>query len=906
MASTPLYKSLKTNGSSFYAFPGAAEDISAAYQNANYKMYFSKFALLNFPKQNLTPGTQSNPVVFDFDNSFLKSVNATPTPKFKDAIVESLRNYVANQETVIRETRLNDNQYYYNTNALATPTEKVFFKWCRKLNAIDFEAAIPKDEYFDDLIEFQPLNGTDKSYFPEYLWKERETINWDTVNFYVSSEVGFTDRLEVEFDGETNFRQGDTVRIYNVSNSTIDSATMGGVGTAEGQQYLVLKVMPPSSTEGERVIFDVNASGHLSTTKELELDGQAELVYNRLIQYVGEITGISNVQEANRSYTEVYAQVPDHLGQTPDVLFRTTYDENYKPNLIFPVLASQIQPEIMGAENFTSPIVSSPQNYPGSYLGQFDTIDFTYETSSGDELRRSGSYYGITGDRDSFTVGLDGLDGLGIDFDTNHYVKMNIPGREVSNFEQFNGIQIDNLPPMDFEFNAILWYYTVEDSLGNSKTNLYGVSFLDNPDNNTNAGEAGARFPSYKKLVTADGQDGTSYSFNLNLNFNILSENPSLLFNPQAVNSIYSMEMFNEAMQRLTSLNDSFLNVVSEQSRQGQDIQDIKGLIYTQNDVSAINAKISNLENLLKLYSTAQISTTDSVRVTTIPGNPPRIALTTLDTGYGNISEYRTADMYSISGQTGQTQVAAAVAAQVIVPETKDFLISIVNNDTTPIDLANGQRLTLVLNGDISFKQTAEIIIRANGTATENKRLDIYLNNTVAQGNQILLAGNIDLPILYNSITKAANSASLFENFNFPIDLDKDITLKSGPLLDMSLSANPYLVNNSVKAGDTLALKDFLYGTSSIYDFSGQYEVANTLGGTSSAITLDLSNNPSIVDYAVTNASVLPIRVHSATHSMLSNLPSLALNKGKKIIVTRVSESAQTLAESFRVEIKDL
>jgi hypothetical protein len=36
MASTPLYKRLKTNGTSFYAFPGAAEDISAAYQNANY------------------------------------------------------------------------------------------------------------------------------------------------------------------------------------------------------------------------------------------------------------------------------------------------------------------------------------------------------------------------------------------------------------------------------------------------------------------------------------------------------------------------------------------------------------------------------------------------------------------------------------------------------------------------------------------------------------------------------------------------------------------------------------------------------------------------------------------------------------------------------------------------------
>jgi hypothetical protein len=112
MATNPLYKKLKANGTSFYAFPGAAEDISAAYQNSNYKMYFSKFVLLNFPKQNLTSGTMSNKIYFDFDNSFEKSVNATPATNFSDQIIESLRNYVSNQETVIRESRLNNTKYY--------------------------------------------------------------------------------------------------------------------------------------------------------------------------------------------------------------------------------------------------------------------------------------------------------------------------------------------------------------------------------------------------------------------------------------------------------------------------------------------------------------------------------------------------------------------------------------------------------------------------------------------------------------------------------------------------------------------------------------------------------------------------------------------------------------------------
>ena len=203
--SCPLYKSLKTNGTTFYAFPSAAEDISAAYQNSNYKMYFSKYTLLNLPKQNLEPGTgtASKPVYFDFDNSanlgygFRKSVAATPAASFSEQIIESLRNYVANQEVTIKESKLNNTEYYYDNNALETTTEKIFFKWCKKLNIIDFEPAIPDDEYFSNLADFQSGNVNDDQYFPEYLWKEREVVEWNT-SLFESSTAGF---LIVTFNG---------------------------------------------------------------------------------------------------------------------------------------------------------------------------------------------------------------------------------------------------------------------------------------------------------------------------------------------------------------------------------------------------------------------------------------------------------------------------------------------------------------------------------------------------------------------------------------------------------------------------------------------------------------------------------------------------------------------------------
>jgi hypothetical protein len=344
-------------------------------------MYFSKFVLLNFPKQNLTAGTMSNPIILDFDNSFQKSVNATPPTNFNDQLIESLRNYVGNQEVVIRESRLNNTKYYYDTNALETPTEKVFFKWAKKLNLIDFEPAIPDDEYFSNLNEFQRNNINDDQYFPEYLWKEREVISWDAISFYESGVSGFGGKLEIEFAGTTNFRVGDKIKIYDVSNSTI-YGTVGLIGTdtTDGINANILYITPDNATAGQKVVVDIPTT----MSQEFETTGQAELVYHRLVQYVGEVTGVSNVQEANRNYTEVYAHIPDHTGQTPDILFRTMLDVNYKPNLTFPILPSQYQSEVMGAELFNSPLVSSPQNYPGSYFAQFYTPDFTYETATGE------------------------------------------------------------------------------------------------------------------------------------------------------------------------------------------------------------------------------------------------------------------------------------------------------------------------------------------------------------------------------------------------------------------------------------------------------------------------------------------------------------------------------------------
>jgi hypothetical protein len=869
---TPLYKRMKANGTSFYAFPGAAEDISAAYNNENYKMYFSKYILLNLPKQNLVAGTANNPIKFDFENSFYK-LNAIGQQAltYQDQLIESLRNYVANQEVTIRESKLNNTENYYDNTALETTTEKIFWKWCKKLNLIDFDPAVDGDEYFGNLIEFERRNLNDDTYFPEVLWKEREIKDYKVSVFRTSGVTGYTNKLEIEFSTITNYRAGDKIVFNNIVSNTPQTEFSGGLLELNGVQCDILQIINDTA---HKAIIDITYTGSSVT----ETTATSTLIYHKLVQYIGEVNGINNVQAGNRSYTEVYAHIPDHTGQTPDILFRTMTDINYKPGMFYPILPSQYQPEIVGAELFSSPIVNTPQNYPGNYMAQYDTqYEYTYQTKDGDTLRRSGEYFGINGDINVPIVNGSTIDGISIDFNTSHYVKMNIINRELFSFEQFNALEVNNEPPKDFEFNAILWYYTVEDNNGNIATNLYGISLLDNPDNNPIESEVGLRLPTYKKLAANDNQDGTSYAFSLNLNYNIINENPQDAYNPDAINSIFSFNLFNEAMRRLASVSDSFNTIIAENNELKIKLNDVKQLIYTQTDFASINRKIANLEELLKLYQYNQIETSDTIEVvsTTDLNSYPVLKLNNIDAQYVDVNNVLSTDLYNQSG---------IIPMSITVPTNKSFLIRVVNNDETIFNLPNNDKLTIYLDRDLDFKQSLDFIVDANDSATQNKQLELYINYQLNEELPVLTKAleTIQLPVYYNSHLQTPNSAKLWSKFQFEISLNSTIDLSLNGILTLPINTTGDILSNSVKKGDTLLLKDFIVGTGSTIDFSGQYTVDSV---TSTVINLDVNNNSVVMSYATTNiTSGVSINVQPS----LSNMPYLDLNKGSRYRITRV------------------
>ena len=868
---TPLYKSLKINGTSIYAFPGAEEDINQ--QSDNYKMYFSKFALINLPK--VQTALDDEPKYWDFDTAFY-SASEQAADNFGGRIVNSLRNYVANHETVIKNSKKNETEYFYDNSVLQTNTEKIFFKWLKKLNLIQFEAAVDQDEYFGNLAEFESIDPNDNEYFPEYLWKERGVSQNKISKFYESSIS--TNKLEVEYEGTINYKVGDWVDFTDVSNVNFPNIS---------KYAQVLSVTEPTGGNGYKVVFDVEYTQSLQT----EENGYSSLVYNKCVRYIGEVQGNNNVVSGNLSFDQIMAFIPDNAGETPDILFRTSFDSNYTTDLQFPILPSQFQPEILGAENFSNPLVQNPSNYPGDQYAQYDNDnnlnEYTYLTKSGDILRRSGEYFGVSGDINNNTLNGANIDGVQLDFDTSHYVKMNITGQETSNFDEFNSMKINNEFPSDFEYNAILWYYTVEDINGNSATNLYGVSFIDNPANDVE--NPGTKFPSVKKLVATDTQDGTAFQYSLNKHTTLSTEQPQPVFSNDYINNLFGFNLFNEVMKRLVVFNDSALKIISENKIIKNEVSDIKGLLYTQTSIDTLKTQIKQLNDLIQLYSTNQMVSTDSIKVETdVSVSPPLIKLYNIEGRFSDIYSINTLNLYDGDGY---------VPTSINVPEGKDFMVKINNNDNVSQILPDNQKLTVYLNRDLYYKQSVVFYIDGSMNSTENKLLDILI--TYKNGNTVPVLTNavtsMSLPVFFNLDQQETNKA-----YNWA-QIRQDITQfqlnNDGETVGMSCDRTTGLLK-----GDSIYLQNVYFGTDNI-KMDGQYKIDSL---TSNTINFDYTENSNLNDYitqGITDGDI----VNGNVLTDYNSIGSYRFNKGYIVSITRVDKSDTSSFENrYLIDIKNV
>ena len=908
---TPLYQFLKQNGITTYSFVSSAQDIANSFQNTNFTMDFSKFVLLNL---NLANMNMDNPAEF--------STESTQTyTDLGELLVNSLRNYVANEEVVIKQSLLNNNTYFYDPTTPQTVTERVFWKWLRKTGIIQFEPAQPNIQYVDSS-EFAVDTTLPTDYFKEYLWTERSTIAYnitdienqgiqlnDPTNNNIPSNV-----YKVILGSSTNIKPNDTVNISNTGTINI-----GFNGT---QTFYVSDVQTdPLSTNTNKNNWVFILSTTTITYNNFAVASLA-LNYTRVVQYIGEITNTNNAQVADSSSKQVLAYIPDQNGQTPDILFRLTYDDNYGPNNQYPILPSQEQPEIIGGEIYNSPLVLNPSAYPGDQYAYFDS-DQLYINSDGDSLRRSGDYFGVLdNNRNDQRViqtpyvypEFDGvnLDGISLDFDPSHYTKMNIPTQPSANFDEFDSQSFNGVAPSDFEFNVILWYYDVEDMLANSTssiianttsttasspdniaTNLYAITFLNPVVNNTLA--------TYPKTVANGNQDGISYQFQLNLNFNVNSDNVISSYDPNKTYNMFGFNLFNKATNLLMQTNDNFLQLVTNITTFQTDLNNLKNAIYTQTDINNINNRIDQLNQLLNLYQYNQLTSSGSISVNVDQTVTPNlIYLESTDPRFGYTVKLPASILYNTNNNT-------ALNFKVNVPAGKDFLINVINDDTSNIQL--DKALNIVLSSDLQYMQSCILNIYPNN-AQYNKNLNISIVSNLIQdidtnaGYPLVTAINLPIDSNLNANVQTLGIPYRWNNIHRSFIPNNVYIKKVSNNYFLTLELDNIHIT-SFQTGDVLLIENasMTYLTSTI-DVSGQYEVIGAI--TNNQLNFQI-NLQSFADFfKVVNTAQNNVSTQYLMNPYFTQPISFRYNNGYKITITNIDNVSKIITDVYLIEIETI
>jgi hypothetical protein len=447
--------------------------------------------------------------------------------------------------------------------------------------------------------------------------------------------------------------------------------------------------------------------------------------------------------------------------------------------------------------------------------------------------------------------------------------------------------------------------YEVQDKTitgGGIQHNLYGIELLDNPENEqvqyVNMVYE-PRIPTFKKIVSNSTQDGLSYSFSTNIFFNINNDNVQPYYDPNNIYNLFSFDLFNEATRRLAQTNDQFLNIIAQFQVLQTQVDNLRGLIYTQTDINNIKNRLDSAEELLRLYSTIQIGDSDSIIPTLDTSvTPPFIRLSTVDPTYSSISTENTSNMFNT--------VSSAISPLIIsIPTGKRSAIIIYNDDQNITAVPLTTNLKLLLQKDLYYKQSVDVFVYPNN-ATLNKKIDININmfdSSTTLNTDTNLVSGIELPVdLYPNL--AINKSVEWKQFTGiePNDL-YPIIVGTDYYLDIEFSKYHGLIT-----GDTVLLKSFILDGNSFntnagspnpvtpLDLSGQY-IISSIDLTTKRIRISIPNNTAyknLADLVTTNVSMV---------NKMYAFGKVDFNRGIKITITRINSSdASTASQRYLIE----
>lgn len=242
----------------------------------------------------------------------------------------------------------------------------------------------------------------------------------------------------------------------------------------------------------------------------------------QVVKAFGAISAGAQRTDEYNIYNETFVQIPSSFGQM-DVLFYPYTDKNYyisdapfkTTNDEYP---DKIENCINPSEDLTNVGLSNTASYDPNVKG-----------------------YLISDDQDCLCVEFD-LNKLRAYYDNEYLtyddLAINSDYRPTLNKKE----------PADYEFNAILVYYSIYDTNNNIiATNAYGLLLLDKAQ-----GTEQFSIPSYNKKESSANSDGTSFSFRINIKTSSVYNGDVVLYD-NSTPAFSAATDFNDVLRNLTN-----------------------------------------------------------------------------------------------------------------------------------------------------------------------------------------------------------------------------------------------------------------------------------------------------------------------------------------------------------------
>lgn len=465
------------------------------------------------------------------------------------------------------------------------------------------------------------------------------------------------------------------------------------------------------------------------------IDKTTNGIYTNVVKAIGKIDGVSQRSSDYGMYNEVYVNIPAAFGTSHPIIFKEVDDNNYS----FMSKYESDNPNLIGKHNdFANNSLYNVGFY--DYSDSANDAKEYYKFNTTENVIWSDEYAKNITDNNinmyltdnKVTDHSNPNDLIEIcysSYDDNLYPNykflrskydcMTLDILLNSEYYTINNIDYDTLSTSvnsnDYEFNAILVYYSIYDNTDNIlATNLYGVYFVDAPKLLEENKDKSFNFkiPRLNKVKSNIDGFGTSYSFRLNMRTSSIYDNENNIIED---NSSSENSIINDFNNVIAKLNDS-IKLLSKNTKHTYILTEKYNKIY--NNVSSITRKLNELNNNVNTLLQTTLSDLDVNSITTneLTLNDSKLNINTDNTFNININSN---DIIKYDDANNEINIIPTIN---ISNATKRLNISNTSTDDANID-------SLLKNNNIF--DYIKIVPKSSGNNNTYDLLDIEIRNDV-------------------------------------------------------------------------------------------------------------------------------------------------------------------------------